>query len=96
MKKQWAKPGELPSPRATKLSDHRSHQPPVLFFFLFIVVWAHYTLVGIRYHFSETTGVVYLFSVPGATHQKNQPRLTKAPPVENIRSGSGCGEITSG
>ena len=33
------------------------------FLFYLIVVWAHCTLVGIGYHFSKTTGIVYLFSI---------------------------------
>ena len=33
-----------------------------LFLFYLIVVWALCTLVGIVYHFRETTGIVYLFS----------------------------------
>jgi len=33
------------------------------FLFYLIVVWAHCTLVGIGYHFSKTTGIVYLFSL---------------------------------
>ena len=45
-------------------------QPPATFsplatsfLFYLIVVWAHCTLVGIGYHFSKTTGIVYLFSL---------------------------------
>jgi len=54
MKKQWQNHGELPSPRATQLSDCRSTShlfsfSPLAtsFIFYLIVVWAHCTLVGI-------------------------------------------------